>query len=98
METWSFSASYILFGGLVLFNFTAACLTIACCSRRFHSRNLGNDDTSQEEEKPQEQLPESNSEEARPEQIFVIMAGERIPSFLAMPAPSPCPCSPEEQV
>ncbi|KAL3529362.1 hypothetical protein ACH5RR_008684 [Cinchona calisaya] len=98
MAPLSFSASYLLFGGLVFFNFTAVSLIIVCCSRRIHSRNLANDDNRQEEVKPQEQLPGSNVDEACPEQIVVIMAGDQTPSFLAMPAPSPRPCFPEEQV
>nr|XP_027121927.1 uncharacterized protein LOC113738848 [Coffea arabica] len=65
---------------------------------RFLSSNLSNDDNRQAEEKPQEQLPVSNADEARPEQIVVIMAGDQTPSFIAMPAPSPRPGSPEEQV
>ena len=98
MEGWSISASYFAFGGLIFFNFMVFSLMIVCCSRRFLSSNLSNDDNRQAEEKPQEQLPVSNADEARPEQIVVIMAGDQTPSFIAMPAPSPRPGSPEEQV
>lgn len=97
MAHWSFSASYFLFGGIVFFNFTVISLLIVCCSRRYHSRNLAND-THQQEEKPREQLPVNIADEACPEQIVVIMAGDQSPSFIAMPSPSPRSCCPEEQV
>ena len=98
MEGWSIIASYFAFGGLIFFNFMVFSLMIVCCSRRFLSSNLSNDDNRQAEEKPQEQLPVSNADEARAEQIVVIMAGDQTPSLIAMPAPSPRPGSPDEQV
>lgn len=53
----------------------------------------------QEENKPREQQLTINvDDEACPEQIVVIMAGEQTPSFIAMPTPSPRPSSHHDHI
>lgn len=88
---WSFTGSYMVFGGLVFINFMAVLMLVIYCSKRLHPSDMNPTNASNNQEKPQIHL--STTEDGA-EQVVVIMAGDQTPSYIAKPSPSLSPPPP----